>query len=101
MRVDWGNLSAVVEQAPFRLPAIFGGGRLVLYAFVPGNVDMSENVKLTAVVSTGAQFEASVPVNLTEISEGDHVTKLAAKAMIRDLEEGRSYMHDDKGNSKT
>lgn len=37
-------------------------------------------------------------MDLKNISKGNSVLKLAAKRLIRDLEEGRSIYHDNNGN---
>jgi uncharacterized protein YegL len=99
IKMDWGSLKNV-EQTPFHLPPLFSGGRLVVYAFVPKDTKGETIVTLSAATAKGP-FSTSVKVNFAETVDGDFICKLAAKSLIRDLEEGRSYLHDNKGNLLT
>jgi hypothetical protein len=53
-------------------------------------------VTLSASTAKGP-FSTSTKINFDETVSGDFICKLAAKSMIKDLEQGRSYLHDDKG----
>ena len=95
VKVDWGSLA--VRQAPHRVPPVFGGGRLLLYGFMEEIPDETVEVGLTA-RTPEKELSFKVPVNFGQRRESDLVTTLAAKAMLRDLEEGASPFHDGKGS---
>lgn len=84
------------SQSPFRLPPLFGGSRLLVYMMYPNNEIQPHDVVMTA--KTGASnFKASAAVTSSAVMKGTMIHKMAAKSLIRDLEEQRSYLHDDKG----
>jgi hypothetical protein len=53
-------------------------------------------VTLNASTAKGP-FSTSTKVNLEQVVPGDWICKLAAKSLIKDLEENRSYLHDKNG----
>jgi hypothetical protein len=90
VQVSWGGLDA--KQVPSTVPPIFAGGRLLLYAFVKevSTGVPPATVRLTATspsgpVSFDVQFDASRVVG------GRTVATLAARARIRELEEGPEW----------
>lgn len=93
VRVDWG--SAKVRQAPHAVPPVFDGGRLVVYGFVEG--DTACDVALRA---KGPGGELAVPLRLETagVPEGTLLATLAARTLIRDLEEGASPLHTRRGS---
>ncbi|HEX7581056.1 MAG TPA: VWA domain-containing protein, partial [Thermoanaerobaculia bacterium] len=86
--VDWGGLEAI--QAPYVVPPVFIGGRVLVYGFVKG--DRPATVTLSAQGPDGPISESLV-VDPTGGAEGDLIATLAARALIRDLEEGVSPLH--------
>jgi len=57
---------------------------------------MKEPTTITLKAETAIQqFEFSVTIDPKSLQNGDLPHKLGAKSLIRDLEEGRSYMHKD------
>ncbi|HQP88031.1 MAG TPA: VIT domain-containing protein [Thermoanaerobaculia bacterium] len=93
LRVDWGE--AKVKQAPHRVPPVFDGERVVVYGFLEGNV--SGDVVLRAKAPAG---ELAFPARLetAEAPEGTLLATLAARTLIRDLEEGASPLHNRRGS---
>eukprot|EP00727_Mastigamoeba_balamuthi_P009895 m51a1_g5528 hypothetical protein (806) ;mRNA; f:439156-442501 len=88
VRLDWGKMPA--RQAPNVLPPLFSGSRLLVFAFLepgatPGPVTLSGKFGPTP-------FTSSVDVDPSKVSAGVQIVKLAAGCLIRDLEEGRSYL---------
>lgn len=81
--VEWGGLSA--RPAPARLTSVFAGEPTVVYAFL-------DRLEPATVVlkAEGASGPVSVPVRIepSMAVEGSVVATLAARATIRDLEEG-------------
>lgn len=83
VRIEWHG--GTVTQAPGKVPPVFAGGRLSVYGFVKDGRPSS--VRLVATGPTGpVSFEVPVP----EPSAGSSrtVSSLAARARIRELEEG-------------
>lgn len=93
VRVDWGK--AKVKQAPHHVPPVFDGERVVVYGFLDGKA--SDDVVLRATALTG---EVAFPVRLetAEATEGTLLATLAARALVRDLEEGASPLHTRRGS---
>jgi hypothetical protein len=98
LKISWGNKLQVLQNAPFRLPPLFGGSRMIVYGFLDKNSQKDEII-LTA-KSGKNLFKTSIHLNPNELIEGNLFHKLAAKKLIRDLEEGRSYLHEDNGSIK-
>jgi hypothetical protein len=85
--VEWAG--GTVTQAPVRIPPVFAGGRVLIYGFVKGG--RPSNVRLTATGPSGRlAFEVPVP----DAAAGSHhtVATLAARARIRELEEGGEWL---------
>lgn len=93
LRVDWGE--AKVRQAPHRVPPVFDGERVVVYGFLEG--DASGDVVLRAKAPTG-DLAFPVRVETAEAPVGTLLATLAARALIRDLEEGASPLHTRRGS---
>jgi Ca-activated chloride channel homolog len=86
VHVEWGGLE--VTQAPTAVPAVFAGGRLVLYGFVrhlrPATVTLR-----AATPSGPIAFEVAVDA---PPAAGTTIATLAARARIRELEEGAEWL---------
>ncbi len=80
--IDWGGLD--VTSAPTVAPAVFAGGRLLVYGFVkdprPATITLS---------ARGAQggVSFSVPLDPGGATKGSTLVTLAARERIRELEE--------------
>ncbi|KAL6040638.1 von Willebrand factor A domain-containing protein 5A [Balamuthia mandrillaris] len=93
LTIDWGGLEA--HQTPYRLPPLFAGGRLVIYSLLPEGSKASD---VTINAQTAIKpFSATVKLNLEEPEDGQLLHKLATRSLIRDFEEGRSYLHRPNG----
>ena len=95
VRVDWGGLR--VRQAPHRLPAVFAGGRSVIYGFIEDGAGGPSDVRLNAVAASGAVSFAA-RLDPERARAGTLAATLGANAMIRDLEDGVSALHEHKGS---
>lgn len=93
--VDWGGLEAL--QAPYVVPPVFIGGRVLVYGFVKG--DRPATVTLRGQGPDGPISE-SLAVDPAGGAEGDLIATLAARALIRDLEEGVSPLHVGRGSQQ-
>eukprot|EP00741_Cyanophora_paradoxa_P011982 tig00020572_g11577.t2 len=100
VRVDWGPAAPHVAVTPHVPPPVFKGDRLVSYAVTrpgvdPASVQWPREVTLHVSTSSGDRTFA-VPLPAAP-AEGAQVQQLAGRSLIRDLESGRSPMHDGRG----
>ena len=87
VRVEW--VGGDVTQAPTKIPPVFARGRLLVYGFVKAGRPSS--VRLAATSPSGPlAFDVPVP----EVDPGSlrTVSTLAARARIRELEEGSEWL---------
>eukprot|EP01119_Soliformovum_irregulare_P016300 TRINITY_DN4699_c0_g1_i2.p1 TRINITY_DN4699_c0_g1~~TRINITY_DN4699_c0_g1_i2.p1 ORF type:complete len:850 (+),score=284.73 TRINITY_DN4699_c0_g1_i2:75-2624(+) len=92
IKIDWGTTK--VQQTPYWIPPCFEGSRVIVYGTFE-NSEFPREVKITAASAAGP-FQCTVPIE-ESVTPGHLFFKLSAKSMLRDLEEGRSFMHNDKG----
>eukprot|EP01102_Stenamoeba_stenopodia_P005495 TRINITY_DN1620_c0_g2_i1.p1 TRINITY_DN1620_c0_g2~~TRINITY_DN1620_c0_g2_i1.p1 ORF type:complete len:1025 (-),score=271.61 TRINITY_DN1620_c0_g2_i1:66-3068(-) len=79
----------LVYQAPYNVPPIYSGKRFIVYAFLHPTA-IPQQIVIKADSPDG-------PLNLTlplERTTGATVQRLAARSLIRDLEEGTSHLHN-------
>ncbi len=95
VKVDWGRLE--VEQAPHRVPPVFSGGRVLVYGFLKRHLAGPAEVVLKA-HSLEGDISAAVMLDPAQAREENLMATLAARAKIRDLEEGSSALHNHKGS---
>ncbi|KAG9284722.1 hypothetical protein G9A89_002607, partial [Geosiphon pyriformis] len=80
-----------ISQAPFNIPPIYSGARVVLYAILKKGVEPLKTITLSA-QSLDGPIQVQVPVDPV-ILKGSKVHTLAARKLIQDLEEGNSFLH--------
>ncbi|MGE5813505.1 MAG: VIT domain-containing protein, partial [Acidobacteriota bacterium] len=88
VRLDW--IGGEVTQAPAAVPPVFAGSRMLLYGLVKGQRPSA--VRLSAVSPSGP-VAFDVPIDWSRITTGSTVTTLAARARIRELEEGDEWLN--------
>jgi hypothetical protein len=93
VKLDWGGLR--VKQAPFSLPPVFAGGRALVYGFLENGA--ASDVTLSARGPKGP-VSFTLRIETEDARPGTLVATLAARTMIRDLEEGSSPLHDRRGS---
>lgn len=93
--LDWGGLA--VTQAPHRLPPCFAGGRLLVYGLLDALPAAPVDVALRAHGPAGP-VAWTLRLDPAAVEAGELVGTLAARALIRDLEEGSSPLHDRRGS---
>lgn len=77
-------------QAPFKAPPIFDGTKLIIYCLFPPEIAP----KPAKIIAESPDGPLSLELHPEKsIFHGSQIHKLAARALIRDLEEGRSYLH--------
>jgi len=88
VKIEW--VGAPVTSMPIKVPPVFAGGRLVVYGF-PKTNERPAAVRLSAKgPTTPVSFE--VPLAGARIARGKAVATLAARARIRELEEGGEWL---------
>jgi hypothetical protein len=83
---DWDG--GAVTQMPSGIPPVFAGGRLLVYGFIRNG--RPATVSLTAKTADGA-VRFDVPLPDAPAASGATVSTLAARARIRELEEGSDW----------
>lgn len=91
--VDWAG--APVCQAPHHVPPVFSGDRLTVFGLFEG--ELPSRVVLKGKRPSGP-FEIPVPLSEAAASVGSLISTLAARKLIRDLEEGTSPSHKRRGS---
>eukprot|EP00294_Goniomonas_avonlea_P013028 CAMPEP_0114548258 /NCGR_PEP_ID=MMETSP0114-20121206/4886_1 /TAXON_ID=31324 /ORGANISM="Goniomonas sp, Strain m" /LENGTH=678 /DNA_ID=CAMNT_0001732837 /DNA_START=15 /DNA_END=2048 /DNA_ORIENTATION=- len=81
-----------VTQAPHTLPPVFSGTRFTAFALLAPDAPLPREVTVTA-QSPDGPLVVTLPVEAAEVYHGDVVHRLAARTLIRDLEEGASHLH--------
>jgi Ca-activated chloride channel family protein len=87
VHLEWTG--ARVVQAPRDVPTVFAGSRLVVYAFTNGTRPSA--VRLAA-ASPAGPVNYEISLRGVPIVEGRAVATLAARARIRELEEGGEWL---------
>lgn len=78
-------------QAPFLPPPIFSGTRFVMYAFFSAGACPTGSIRVCA---QGPSGDMDIDIPITKLTgAGRTLHTLAARALIRDLEEGTSHLH--------
>ncbi len=95
VKVDWGKLK--VKQAPYHVPPVFAGGRVLVYGLLEDAPTGKTEVKLTAKGLDGP-LSFSIPVRWDRAENDKLIGTLAARTMIQDLEEGSSALHRGGGS---
>jgi len=87
VHVEWHGIDAT--QAPAKVPAVFEGGRLLVYGLLRSS--HAGTVTLRATIPSGTLgFE--IPLDPASAVQGRTVATLAARARIRELEEGPEWI---------
>lgn len=90
VKVDWKG-AALKLQAPHRAPTVFDGEAAVVY----GRIEPGGEVSVTlGGDAEGKPVSWRLPIECGEARPGTLLATLAARAAIRDLEEGTSALHD-------
>jgi hypothetical protein len=88
VKIEW--VGASVTSMPMKVPPVFAGGRLLVYGF-PKTKERPTAIRLSAKgPSNPLSFE--VPLAGARVAQGKSVATLAARARIRELEEGGEWL---------
>lgn len=100
LRTPVGNQKSVVQQSPYRLPPLFSGSRVLVYALLPpdfaaGSVTfraMTPKVRSTVFLPAPLSrvpkgpYSTAVALDPAQAVPGKLLHRLAARSMIRDLQ---------------
>jgi len=97
--IEWGSLADAVS--PYFLPPVFAGNRMIVYGFLKKQ-EKEEKGKITLKGVTALnEFTTTVEIDPAKATKSELFHQLGAKAMIRDLQEKRSFMHTRNQTLKT
>ncbi len=86
--LEW--IGSRVVQSPAQVPPVFAGSRLLVYGFATGGTPRA--VRMSGSTSSGpVMFD--VPLDAVPCASGRVVATLAARARIRELEEGGEWLN--------
>eukprot|EP00162_Nutomonas_longa_P016051 comp22477_c0_seq3/m.55601 comp22477_c0_seq3/g.55601 ORF comp22477_c0_seq3/g.55601 comp22477_c0_seq3/m.55601 type:complete len:879 (+) comp22477_c0_seq3:28-2664(+) len=90
VQVSWaknGQPLVGFEHAPHVAPPVFASDRFVSYALFPSAEMVPDSVTLRGTTFDGP-VEATIAINLAQATQGSVVHTIAARELIRELEEG-------------
>ncbi|CAJ0826015.1 13819_t:CDS:2, partial [Entrophospora sp. SA101] len=80
-----------LQQAPYKIPEIYPGVRFTVYCILSKGVQPSNEIILTAKSSDGP-MKLNIPIDHVTLT-GSKIHTLAARKLIQDLEENRSFIN--------
>ncbi|KAJ3327129.1 hypothetical protein HDU76_012344 [Blyttiomyces sp. JEL0837] len=84
------DFKRLVQPAPFEVPVLWPGVRFTAYAILDSSIAVPSTIKITG-TSPDGPLELEIPVKHTSTT-GTQIHTLAARKLIRDLEDGTSYL---------
>eukprot|EP00898_Chlorokybus_atmophyticus_P002678 jgi/Chlat1/3410/Chrsp23S03738 len=87
--------NSAVKQAPFSVPPVFSNTRFLVYAFFKPGTALPSAVTITAQTPNDGPLVVTLPAEPNNTYRGNIVHRMAARALIRDFEEGSSHLHQD------
>ncbi|KAL2614042.1 hypothetical protein R1flu_025734 [Riccia fluitans] len=78
-------------QTPYQIPPLYTFSRTNVYAFLSDSEPSPRSVVLRGTTTSGQTLELEIPVK--DVGQGITVHQLAAKKLLKELEEGGSYLH--------
>ncbi|KAJ3177499.1 hypothetical protein HDU85_005866 [Gaertneriomyces sp. JEL0708] len=85
------TITSTVLQSPFHIPSMFAGIRFTVYAHLPASTTLPSKVTLRG-MSLQGPVELVTPVPANPIV-GTTIHTLFAKSLIKDMTDGKSYIH--------
>ena len=80
-------------QSPFHVPPIFDGSRFLVFALINAGCTAPTSVTIKAQTPDGP-LAVRLDVGAKDRIEGRVIQSMAARALIRDLDDGVSWLHD-------
>lgn len=86
-------------QAPFKVPSLYRGARFTIYAILSSETPVPKEIILRG---TSPDGPVELKVKVDSVQEGETILhSLAARTLVRDLEEGASCIHALGGTTTT
>ncbi|CAF3519838.1 unnamed protein product [Adineta steineri] len=97
-RLEWHGLSTNGSQAPKTIPPIYVDDRVLVYQLLEGNELKGHNISVDLMI--GEQKINSIQLNSNIVQKKDTIRRLAAKALIQELQhENYNLQQENKDNS--
>jgi len=84
-------VKAGIARAPMHAPPVFSGSRYLSYCIVEQGATPPTSAHITATTPAGP-IDVRIAITSADTVQGSTIHKLAARAMVRDLEDGRSWL---------
>ncbi|CAG8664095.1 18057_t:CDS:2, partial [Racocetra fulgida] len=78
-------------QAPYDIPPIYRGVRLIVYCILAKGVEPRKSITLSAMSQDGS-MRLEIPIDPVTL-QGTKIHTLAARKLIQNLEDGTSFLH--------
>src|ERR1051325_4481155 len=85
-----------VQQASYFIPPIYPGVRFIVYCILEKNIEPCKVITLKATSQDGP-MKLEIPLDPVTL-QGSKIHILAARKLIQDLEEGKSFLHKHPNN---
>ncbi|CAF3602122.1 unnamed protein product [Rotaria sordida] len=96
-RLEWYGLSTTGLQAPKTIPPLYINDRVLIYQLLEGDELKNQNISVTLFV--GDHKIDSIKLLSNSVHKQDTIRRLAAKALIQELQHEKSNTSDTENNS--
>ncbi|PKC07959.1 hypothetical protein RhiirA5_500298 [Rhizophagus irregularis] len=86
-----------VQQAPYIIPPIYSGVRFIVYCILEKNIEPCKVITLKATSQDGP-MKLDIPLDTVTL-QGSKVHRLAARKLIQDLNDEKSFIHKHPKNA--
>lgn len=91
IKLDWGTLKVI--QSPTVLPPFFLGTRLIIYGMLEKDApDVATNITFKVTQAKKGEIAHTMAIDTAHVYPGAQGVKLAARACIKDMEDGKSLV---------
>ncbi|GES73068.1 von Willebrand factor A domain-containing protein DDB_G0267758-like [Rhizophagus clarus] len=87
-----------VQPAPYIIPPIYPGVRFIVYCILKKNIEPCKVITLKAVSQDGP-MKLDIPLDPVTL-QGSKIHRLAARKLIQDLDDEKSFIHKHPKNTK-
>jgi len=111
-KIDWGSGAGsliIGQQTPYKSPPLISGKRLLMYYLVSGTDYSPESIEIASKIIGSSDTTTDLDIKYSVLKESffdvssiiakdsekqsSLIQKIAARSLIRDLDEGRSELH--------
>ncbi|RIA91047.1 hypothetical protein C1645_822529 [Glomus cerebriforme] len=85
-----------IQQAPYNIPPIYPGVRFIVYCILERNIEPCKVITLKATSQDGP-MKLDIPLDPVTL-QGSKIHKLAARKLIQDLDNKKSFIHEHPKN---